>query len=127
MKKQYHKPVVEQLEERAVPAVVAAVPEPTVETIVAAPNNLTAVQSGNQVIVGWNDTSVNETNFAIYRTTNGQTWKQVAILDANSTSYVDKSAGGHKTYTYVIIAYNDNYVSSHFDTVSVTTMKGKGN
>lgn len=131
MKNKTYRPMLESLEERMTPSnTVAYVPEPTPETLVAAPSNLAAEVQDKQIVISWTDTSNNETDFAVYRTNNGQTWKLVATLPQGleplgTMSCVDSTVHGHKTCTYIVIAYNESYVSSHYDVVSVTIPKGR--
>jgi len=93
------------------------------ETAPAAPTNLAATVSGNNVTLTWTDNSSNEAGFKIYR---GPTWTDIGNVGANVTTFTDsgRSAG---TYTYHINAFgSSNIYSSVSNDVSATITSSTG-
>jgi hypothetical protein len=70
----------------------------------AAPSNLTATVSGNNVTLNWTDNSNNETGFKLYR---GPIWTDIGNVSANTTTFTDASLPAG-TYTYHLNAFNSS-------------------
>jgi hypothetical protein len=84
----------------------------------AAPSNLSASTSGNQIRLAWRDNSSNETEFRIERKqgANGS-WSQIATVGANVTSYSDTPQKG-PTFFYRVRACNSAGCSGYSNEVS---------
>ena len=74
-----------------------------------APSNLMAVPiSIQQIDLMWNDNSLNETKFKVYRKENDErTYQNIVSLNANTTSYSDKTVEAPKIYSYYVEAVNE--------------------
>ena len=71
--------------------------------LVAAPS----LSAGAQLTLTWTDKATNETGYRVERKTGSTgTYSQIAVLGANSISYVDPSLAGSTTYCYRVRAYN---------------------
>jgi fibronectin type 3 domain-containing protein len=68
-----------------------------------------------QLSLTWQDNSDNEDHFAVERKTgtNG-TYTQIALTQANVTSYVDTSVSRDVTYCYRVRAVNNNVGASAY-------------
>jgi hypothetical protein len=87
------------------------------------------------VHVSWSDNSDNESNFVIERCdqvrvaptgekTAGScigSWRTIATVGANTTSYVDNTAAANHTYLYRIKATNSKGSSGHTEETAITT------
>jgi hypothetical protein len=65
--------------------------------------------SSNEVLLGWDDDSADETGFAIYRKTGTSGWAQVGTTEANTQAYTDNTAAGNTdstSYAYDVRACN---------------------
>lgn len=73
-----------------------------------APSNITAGSiSSTQARITWKDNSDNETGFKVQRAIVGITsYRVVAYVDRDVTSYVDAGLSGQTQYSYKITAYN---------------------
>ncbi len=95
-------------------------------SIPSAPNGLTAIAIGSsQINLNWNDTSTNESNFIISRSTvSGGPYNLIATSGANSTSYTDTNLSSLTTYFYVVKATNILGASANSAQASATTTSG---
>jgi len=101
--------------------------EITVGTAPLAPTTLAAaLQAGPQVRLTWRDNAVNETGFAIERSTDGINFTRIAIAPARNntgnTSYTDTSvriATTDMTYTYRVAALNPVGPSAYSNSVAI--------
>lgn len=94
-----------------------------------APSNL-LVSGGNQPVLTWTDNSNNETNFRIQRKTlsggedariaAGETFEDLAIVNANSTTYTDVTADEGVTYAYRVYAFDGEGKSRYSNIAEVT-------
>jgi hypothetical protein len=87
------------------------------------------------VHVSWSDNSDNESNFVIERcdqvsvAPNGEktagscmgSWRTIAMVGANTTSYVDNTAAANHTYLYRIKATNSKGSSAYAQETAITT------
>ncbi len=72
-----------------------------------APSGLmTTAVGATQVDLAWTDNSVNETQFRVQRSPNGETaWQEIAALAADTTTFSDTSVICGHTYFYRILVY----------------------
>ena len=88
----------------------------------AAPSNLTAqVVSANWINLGWLDNSNNESNFEIDRREAGGVFSLIATAGKNSTTFIDATLLGGKTYIYRVRATNPGGASAYSNDASGTT------
>lgn len=85
-----------------------------------APSNLTATPiSHNQINLSWNDNSVNESGFEVFRSVSpGGPFIIVATVSANATLYQDKELKPGTTYYYQIRAIGQTGESTFNDDVN---------
>ena len=96
----------------------------TTTTAPAAPTNLTANYSPNNVIgLSWTDNATNATSYGVDRSVNGgQSWTTLTTsLAANAVSYVDTALSEFTTYQYRVYAINSAGSSAYSNTASATT------
>jgi Concanavalin A-like lectin/glucanases superfamily/Chitobiase/beta-hexosaminidase C-terminal domain len=76
--------------------------------------HFTVALQPSQLTLVWNDNSDNEDHFAIERKTepNG-TYSQIALIEANSTSYVDTAVTGGVACCYRVLAVNSVAASAN--------------
>jgi len=93
-------------------------------TIPASPRGLTAtVASPGTIEIAWEDRSVNEAGFIIERrTASGGGFAEIAVIDANATSYTDIGLPPSTTFEYRVRAYNASGVSAPSAAASATTL-----
>lgn len=85
-----------------------------VEQVPAAPAKLSVkVASGSSLKLSWADTSNNETGFKIERKTAGSKYEQIAVVEANRTTYTDKNLSAGTSYYYRVRAYNTSGKSTY--------------
>ena len=73
------------------------------------PPSENVIQTQIQVTLSWQDTSSNELGFKIERKTGpGGTYRQIATVGPNITSYTDTGLGKGTTYYYRVRAYNSS-------------------
>lgn len=79
-----------------------------------APTNLTAIDlSSTSFRLNWVDASADEAGFKVYRAPyNTTTWGLVGTLAAGTVSYIDSNLSAGVNYSYKVIAYSGNGVSS---------------
>jgi hypothetical protein len=108
-------------------------PEPSPATPKAEPSP--AVSKAYSVHVSWADNSDSETNFVIERcdqvrrapkgeklvTSCVGSWRSIATVGANTTSYVDNTAAVNHTYLYRIRATNSAGRSAYTQETAITT------
>lgn len=58
------------------------------------------------VTLNWVDNSDNEDGFYLDRSVNGTTFARIAVLSADTESYIDTDVDWGKSYWYKVIAYN---------------------
>jgi hypothetical protein len=97
-------------------------PTPTPTPTPAAPTNLAATAvSSSQINLSWTDHSNNETGFKMYRARLGRSFRQIATLRANVTTYADIGRRRSTTYRYRVRAYNAGGNSAYSNIASATT------
>ncbi|MBI2919120.1 MAG: PKD domain-containing protein [Chloroflexi bacterium] len=88
----------------------------------AAPSTLTAEVIGpSQVNLAWLDVANTETGFRVERSTDGIAYTVLGTTAANAQSYGDTSAAKNTTYSYRVLAVNDNGASASSNVVQATT------
>jgi titin len=88
-----------------------------------APSGLVAsAVSSSQISLLWTDDAANETGFKVERSTDGTTFAQVALLGANTTTYVDSGLTASTLYSYRVRATNASGDSQYSNTASATTL-----
>jgi hypothetical protein len=76
--------------------------------------NFTVVPAPAQLTLSWQDNSTNESNFGVQRKTGTSgTYSQIALVSANTTSYVDTSVTHGVTYCYRVDATNSSGASAY--------------
>ncbi|HVM67290.1 MAG TPA: hypothetical protein VMU14_20640, partial [Acidimicrobiales bacterium] len=95
---------------KAPASAVSAVPVPAV--------TLTATASSGQVLLAWNSTGPDTTEYQVFRGNgsavppSGASNTPLAEITDGSTSYVDLSVGANTTYTYVVVAVASTWRSA---------------
>jgi FtsP/CotA-like multicopper oxidase with cupredoxin domain len=85
---------------------------------------------GQNVVLTWNDNSINETSFLVQRTTDGTTWTDVgtsvSALDQPNVhelrTFTDTSSNGTTPYLYRVVAQNTVGYGGAFPSMTVTSM-----
>jgi hypothetical protein len=77
--------------------------------------------SSSQINLSWTDHSNNETGFKVYRARHGQSFKQIATVGANVTTYADTGLRHSTTYRYRVQAYNSGGNSDYSNIARATT------
>jgi fibronectin type 3 domain-containing protein len=92
------------------------------QAVPAAPTNLAAsVLSPTQIRVTWQDNSTNEGSFDVWRKAGNGAYVKIAIVAANSTSYVDSGVTTGTSYSYKVRAYGSGGASGWTNEVSGIT------
>ena len=98
-------------------AVWSAAPKPP-----AAPRLIGAqAASASQVNLRWEDGSDNESGFKIERRSSTGSYRQIALVDANATSYEDRNLESDTAYAYRMRATNGAGDSAYTDEVGAST------
>lgn len=104
----------------SVTLVVAAPPAP----VPAAPTDLNArAITSTRIDLAWRDNSGNEGGFAIERSTDGNTFTQVASVGANVVQYSDAALKQNRQYYYRVRAFNPAGSSSFSNVVAIKTAR----
>ncbi|NLH37755.1 MAG: hypothetical protein GX468_06455, partial [Thermotogaceae bacterium] len=59
-----------------------------------------------EVKLTWKDNSTDEDGFRIMRSVDGIDWEQIAVVEKNTTQFIDKGLTSKTTYYYKLHAYN---------------------
>jgi Purple acid Phosphatase, N-terminal domain len=91
-----------------------------------APSGLVATAaSSSQINLSWTDTSTNEANFIVGRSTSsGGPYTDIAVLGSNVTAYINTGLSAGTTYYYVVRASNSAGSSVNSAQASATTSPG---
>ncbi|MFU8789553.1 MAG: M12 family metallo-peptidase [Methylobacter sp.] len=92
----------------------------TVVTAPNAPTNLVAAAATSSIVLTWNDNATDESGFIVQRSTDGQSWSQVAALGQNAVSFTNSDLAGGQTYSYRVYAYNSAGNSALSNAASAT-------
>lgn len=104
--------------EAAYPPVAATPPPSTPASLTAAAN---ASTPSSAIDLRWSDTSSNESNFLVERSTDGFNFSQIASLGTNVTSFTNAGLSASTTYTYRVRASNSGGFSSYSNSASAAT------
>ena len=78
-----------------------------------APTNLSLELVERQgVLLNWEDNSVIENNYEIWRSENGGSMELIDTQSRNSETYLDENVVANVTYTYMVIASNEHFESN---------------
>lgn len=94
-------------------------PEPAPDVKPDVPTGLSASSSNGKVTVTWDD-SPNETQYILQRRLPGDSWRALATLNANITSYTDANVTSGDLMKYRIKAKNNKGASIFSKAASVT-------
>jgi fibronectin type 3 domain-containing protein len=95
----------------------------TPSAVPAAPTNLAATaMSVSQISLSWTDNSNNETAFSIFRKDGAGDFVRVAVVTANSATFMDSGLTAGTQYTYRVRAANDVAASAFTNDATATTM-----
>ncbi|HEX2396052.1 MAG TPA: LamG-like jellyroll fold domain-containing protein, partial [Bacteroidales bacterium] len=99
---------------------------PVTAKVPVSPTGLSAVaQSGQSIILSWNDGSYIETGYSVERTVTGSgSYSVIATLAENSTNYNDNSVSNGISYTYRVRAFNAIGYSGYSNTDEATANGG---
>ena len=94
-------------------------------SIPAAPSGLSATAvSSSQINLSWTDNAgYNEDGFKVERSSNGNSWTQIATSGPNVTTYASTGLNANRTYYYRVRAYNMLGNSAYSGTASAKTLK----
>jgi hypothetical protein len=88
----------------------------------AAPSGLTASALDHASIsLGWNDNSSDESGFRLERSTDGNTFSEIASLTANVTAFTDDSLAADTLYYYRLRAWNSAGNSAYTGVATAVT------
>lgn len=92
-------------------------------TPISAPSNLVATAvSSSQINLSWEDNSIGESGFKIYRATGScSNFSYINSVGANITSFSDTGLAQGTTYCYYVTAYTINTESNASNQASATT------
>jgi phosphodiesterase/alkaline phosphatase D-like protein len=78
--------------------------------------------STTKIQLNWTDQSSNEAGFYIERSPNGTTFKQIATVGANITTFLNKGLTPSTNYFYRVRAYAGTTKSAYSNTASAITL-----
>jgi hypothetical protein len=103
--------------------VVSALTQSGTATVPADPTGLTATaKSKSQINLTWTDHSNNEDGFAIERSTDGVTFKQIATVGPNVQTYTSTGLSSKRLYYYRVRAYNSQGYSAYTNVAQARTL-----
>lgn len=94
------------------------------------PDGLSAARAGNNLVLTWNDNSINETSFLLQKSTNGTTWTDVGtsqsplnLVNTHGTrSLTDTAYNANDNNQYRVVAKNTVGYGSAFPSLTVQSM-----
>ncbi|QLE02216.1 fibronectin type III domain-containing protein [Galbibacter sp. BG1] len=93
-----------------------------------APSNLTtSTVSSSSISLTWTDNSNDENGFKVERKIGSETFSEVAMVNSNTSSFLDTGLNEETTYYYRVRSYNSNGNSAYTATKSGTTGSGNDN
>jgi uncharacterized protein (TIGR02145 family) len=88
----------------------------------AAPTDLYAgAVSGSEIYLSWTDNSDNEAGFKIERAGASLAFREIAVVGADTSFFLNMDLTASVTYYYRVWAFNDGGNSEYSDTASATT------
>jgi hypothetical protein len=90
----------------------------------AAPSAGPVRQDGTRVRVSWTAHAENESGFVVERRELGGTWRDVAVLYRNTSSYVDEAVRTGVSYQYRVRAFNPVGSSGYGPVSTITPVDG---
>ncbi|MBI2361172.1 MAG: right-handed parallel beta-helix repeat-containing protein [Deltaproteobacteria bacterium] len=94
----------------------------TLQVSLGAPTGLQAVATDRHIVnLSWTDNSSSEAGFEIARSTNGKSFRQIAKVGANVSTFSDRTARANRTYTYRVRAYRPTDTSPYSNAATATT------
>jgi predicted phage tail protein len=97
---------------------------PNAPTLPAAPSSLTATaKSRTRINLAWTDNAGNETGFKIERSRDQATWKQIATVGPNVTSFSSAGLKRNRHYYYRVRASNGTGDSPYSNIASARTLR----
>lgn len=104
------------------PSNTASATTPSASAPPNAPTALTATPTATtKIALEWADNSANEQGFHIERSTNGSAFAVLVSVGANVTSYNNTSLKEGTAYSYRVLSYNGQGVSTPSNTATATT------
>jgi alpha-tubulin suppressor-like RCC1 family protein len=95
----------------------------SLSSVPAVPSNVQATPVWSTAVrVSWTDTSTNERGFRIQRKIGTGAYVSIAIVDANSTTFVDSGLTENSPYSYRIQSFNEAGSLSYSSEASCTTL-----
>jgi hypothetical protein len=99
--------------------------EPPEPDPLVAPGDLVAeATSSSQIILSWDDNSLDEDSFSVERSADGSTgWAEIDSVESDTEAYVDSGLDPQTPYYYRVRAYreSDDSYSSYSNVASATT------
>jgi hypothetical protein len=84
---------------------------------------ITTNQTTSSITLNWQDRSINEKGFKLYRSSDaGANYSLIASLATNVTAYTDNSLSPGTTYYYKVEAFNDNGISAAAPVLAASTI-----
>jgi hypothetical protein len=96
-----------------------------------APNGLAyTINGSSQLVLTWNDNSINETSFLVQRTTNGTTWTDLGTVQSplnvanthGTRSYTDTTYSTGQPYLYRVVARNTVGYGAEFPSLTAQSV-----
>lgn len=96
-----------------------------ITTPLAAPNSLTATQTGAYVTLAWVNHDATATGYTIYRSTDNVTFSPLSLLlSGSAASFVDTHVSAATTYYYQVQATTTSNASAVSNTATISTPSG---
>jgi arabinogalactan endo-1,4-beta-galactosidase len=83
---------------------------PTSSTVKLSKTKVSVANAKSGVKISWNKVS-NAAGYYVYRKAGSGSWKKIATVSSNKTSYTDKKVTNNKTYRYKVKSYNGKVTS----------------
>jgi CSLREA domain-containing protein len=100
--------------------------DPVAATPLFSPTNLRLIsRTDTQINLAWDDSNTSETAYHLERSTDGTNWTEIAVLAANTTTYVDTTANVcTAVYQYRVRVYrsSDSAYSSYSNVISTSLL-----